>query len=126
MDLRRDDLTRIARAPAKLNLYLDVLGRRADGFHELETVMVPIRLFDTLTFLPVRADDADSASDIRLDVRLAGAIARTGQQDPIPTGESNLVVRALRLLKERSGYEWGARQPRSLPSETRQAKLRPR
>jgi len=108
MDLRRDDLTRIARAPAKLNLYLNVLGRRADGFHELETVMVPIRLFDTLTFLPVRTDTVGPAGDIRLDVRVAGARAQSGQE-PIPTGESNLVVRALRLLHERSGCELGAR-----------------
>jgi 4-diphosphocytidyl-2-C-methyl-D-erythritol kinase len=109
MDLRRDDLTRNARAPAKLNLYLDVLGRRADGFHELETVMVPIRLFDSLTFLPIRSDFAGSAGDIRLDVRLAGALGRSGEQQLVPAGDSNLVVRALRLLQQRSGYDAGAR-----------------
>ncbi len=41
--------------PAKLNLYLEVLGRRADGYHEIETLMVPIGLFDTLCLSP-RAD----------------------------------------------------------------------
>ena len=37
------------RCPAKLNLFLEVLGRRPDGYHELSTVMAPIGLFDTLT-----------------------------------------------------------------------------
>ncbi len=38
------------RTPAKLNLFLEVLGRRADGYHELETLMVPVSLWDWLSF----------------------------------------------------------------------------
>ena len=37
-------------SPCKVNLLLNVLGKRPDGFHELETVMQPVRLFDTLRF----------------------------------------------------------------------------
>jgi len=37
------------RCPAKLNLFLEVLGRRPDGYHELSTVMAPISIYDTLT-----------------------------------------------------------------------------
>jgi len=37
------------RCPAKLNLFLEVLGRRPDGYHELSTVMAPVGLYDTLT-----------------------------------------------------------------------------
>ena len=36
--------------PAKLNLFLEVLGKRTDGFHELETLMMSVRLYDTLCF----------------------------------------------------------------------------
>ena len=34
----------------KVNLLLNILGKRADGFHELETVLHPVNLFDRLTF----------------------------------------------------------------------------
>ena len=37
-------------APAKLNLFLEVLGKRADGFHDLETLMTTVDTFDTLRF----------------------------------------------------------------------------
>src|SRR5438067_12120988 len=38
-------------APAKLNLFLEVLGRRPDGYHEIESLMVAVSLSDTLTFI---------------------------------------------------------------------------
>ena len=37
-------------APAKVNLFLEVVGKRADGYHELRTLMVTVSLYDTLTF----------------------------------------------------------------------------
>jgi len=42
------------RCPAKLNLFLEVLGRRPDGYHELSTVMAPVALYDTLTLTPAK------------------------------------------------------------------------
>lgn len=42
------------RCPAKLNLFLEVLGRRPDGYHELSTVMAPIGIYDTLTVREAR------------------------------------------------------------------------
>jgi 4-diphosphocytidyl-2-C-methyl-D-erythritol kinase len=73
-------------APAKLNLFLHILGRRADGYHELQTVF---RLID-------RCDRVGVA------VRSDGQIAFDG-----PFGEENLCVRAARLLKAESGSRHG-------------------
>ena len=66
-------------APAKLNLFLHVLGRRADGYHELQTVFRLIDLADEVV-VGLRNDG---------DLRFSG-----------PFGDENLCVRAARLLKE--------------------------
>ena len=75
-------------APCKINLFLEVLGRRPDGFHEIETVMTTVNLFDTLQI--------DCQSDPGgIDLQVVGPHAAN-----IPSNESNLVVRALRGLLE--------------------------
>jgi len=56
----------VVAAPAKINLYLDVLGRRADGFHELETVFQTLELADTLTVTRCAAGVTLRCSDARL------------------------------------------------------------
>jgi len=70
-------------APAKLNLWLEVLHRRADGFHELDTGMVAIELFDRVQLAPA------PARGVRLS--LAGPHASAD----VPAGAENLVVRAV-------------------------------
>lgn len=77
-------------APAKLNLFLHVTGRRADGYHLLQTVFRFIDRCDTLRFAP-RADGA-----IELATPLPG----------VPP-ESDLTVRAARLLQAHSGCRQG-------------------
>lgn len=73
-------------APAKINLSFEIKGRRADGFHEIETLMTPISLSDRLTI--ETAADGVSGIDFTCD-------------DPsLPTGEDNLVVRAAKLFRE--------------------------
>jgi len=108
MYLRRDDEKRFALAPAKLNLFLELLHRRDDGFHELETLMVPVRLADTVSFLPLRPSRPGSVAEIRLDLKPGGPGSATGLAESIPTGATNLVVRALELLRQRTGCEIGA------------------
>jgi 4-diphosphocytidyl-2-C-methyl-D-erythritol kinase len=78
-------------APAKLNLFLHVTGRRPDGYHELQTVFQLLDRGDLLDFR----------------VREDGAIRRTSDIPDVPE-ESDLVVRAARLLRERTGCRLGA------------------
>ena len=77
-------------APAKINLFLHVTRRRADGYHELQSLMVPIDLADTLD----------------LELRDDGVIGRSG--DIIGPAEQDLCVRAARLLQQESGTTLGA------------------
>jgi 4-diphosphocytidyl-2-C-methyl-D-erythritol kinase len=80
-------------APAKINLYLEVLGRREDGFHELVTVLQTIDLVDDLevALRPKAAGTPAGVADIafRLDREsLVGA--------DVPADDRNLAVRAAR------------------------------
>ena len=109
----------VVHTPAKLNLFLEILGKRKDGYHELETLMVAVDLFDTLTFTE------ENSNEIRLRCSLAGirgqgptaSHIRPGvdipeerpSEDAIPTGPDNLVVKAARLLCEHAGVERGVR-----------------
>jgi 4-diphosphocytidyl-2-C-methyl-D-erythritol kinase len=56
------------KSPCKVNLLLNILGQRADGFHELETVMQPVNFYDELTFEPGEKGIELSCSDKSLPV----------------------------------------------------------
>lgn len=94
-----------ASAPAKLNLFFEVLGRRPDGFHEVVSLALPIGLSDTLHLR------ATTEETIRL--RCDGAA------EDIPTDSRNLVVRALELLRQETGHPGGAevRLIKRIPSQ---------
>ncbi|HQY47083.1 MAG TPA: 4-(cytidine 5'-diphospho)-2-C-methyl-D-erythritol kinase, partial [Usitatibacteraceae bacterium] len=78
-------------APAKLNLFLHVVGRRADGYHLLQSAFALI----------------DAADRLRFAVREDGAIRRASELAGVPA-ESDLVVRAARLLQAEAGTRLGA------------------
>lgn len=96
----------MVRAPAKLNLFFEVLAKRSDGFHEIETLMVPIGLYDTLVASP------DASGRITLDCRWAapgdGAALSTAF-GTLPEAEHNLVYKAVELLRARACVEQGIR-----------------
>lgn len=89
MRFRRQGPSLVVDTPAKLNLFLEVRGKRPDGYHELETVMVSIGLFDTLRFAP--------RTDAALALRCASAVPGG---PVLPADETNLVLRAARLLAD--------------------------
>lgn len=106
---RRTTSSLVAQAPAKLNLFLRVVGKRPDGYHEIETVMTAVDLYDTLIF------QASNSGRIELAVRMAtqeggrtkAEGGRLEKTERIPTGESNLVFRAASLLKQHCRVNYG-------------------
>jgi 4-diphosphocytidyl-2-C-methyl-D-erythritol kinase len=77
-------------APAKVNL--EVVGKRADGFHELRTLMVAVSLYDTLTF----------------SLAPSGPIGLSCPGVALSTGPENLIVRAAEHLRRHTGHDAGA------------------
>ena len=79
-----------AKAYAKINLTLEVLGRREDGYHEVRTILQTIDLADSITFAEAATLSVESS-------------------DPSLSEEDNLVWRAGDLLKRTTGHPGGAR-----------------
>jgi 4-diphosphocytidyl-2-C-methyl-D-erythritol kinase len=77
-------------APAKLNLVLEVLGKRDDGYHEIRSLLQTISLCDIIAIEP--------ASEISLEC-----------SDPALQSKDNLVIRAAELLRKACGYKDGAK-----------------
>lgn len=102
MRLYRSGRGLIVEAPAKLNLFFEVLDKRTDGYHEIETLMCPIDLYDTIYV------EKESHGQIRLHGIDAGAwkAGRPWLTD-IPNGPQNLIVRALELFRHRVGIADG-------------------
>jgi len=72
-------------APAKVNLSLKVIGKREDGFHELESLMVPLELADELSFQKAKSYELVCGSP------------------GVPVDESNLVTKAVRIFEKACG-----------------------
>src|SRR5688572_25885192 len=77
-------------SPCKVNLLLNILGKRPDGFHELETVMQPVNLFDRISFR-----------------RSKGSLELTCSDPTLPVDLTNLVHRAAAAFLEAAGVKDG-------------------
>ena len=80
------------RAYGKINLSLDVLGRRANGYHDVSMVMQTVDLYDVITLR--KLSDRDE-------------IILTTDVDNIPLDEGNIVYKAIKLIKEEYGIDIG-------------------
>jgi 4-diphosphocytidyl-2-C-methyl-D-erythritol kinase len=80
------------KSPCKVNLLLNILGKREDGFHELETVMHPVQLFDELDF-----------------ERVTRGFHLTCSDPTLPTDAGNLVHRAAMLFFQKTEIRDGVR-----------------
>lgn len=91
MNKNNCEINRISlKAPAKINLFLEILGKRDDGYHEIETVMQEIDLVDNLQF-----------EEIQEGVRL------NCNDKNIPSDENNLVCKAANLILNECGIRKG-------------------
>ncbi len=85
-------------APAKLNLFLEIRGKRPDGYHDLESLMVAVDLFDTLELRALAPAQSGP-----------GAIVLSCDPPGLSTGPDNLVYKAAAALRTHTGRpDWGA------------------
>lgn len=81
------------RSPGKINFGLDIIRRRPDGFHDLESIMVPLTVCDEMEFEP-----RDAAHGITMECDAPG----------LPTDAGNLVVRAALAFRDKLNVSAGA------------------
>jgi len=86
------------RAPAKINLYLRVVGKRRDGYHLIDTVMLPISLYDEIEIRKLKADRRRARG-------AAPSITITCDHPQVPAGKKNLVFRAAELIMKTAQVE---------------------
>lgn len=79
------------KARAKINLGLDVLGKREDGYHDVRMVMQTVGIYDRIIITKIPGNDIVVKSNLNF----------------LPTNENNLIYKAAKLLKDRYGFEGG-------------------
>jgi 4-diphosphocytidyl-2-C-methyl-D-erythritol kinase len=85
-------------SPAKINLFLAITGRRADGFHDLVSVVAPLEFGDELTAEESRDEGRGAKARFTLECDAAD----------VPLDETNLVLKAAKLFAVTTGWDSGA------------------
>ena len=79
------------KTPAKVNLTLEVLNKREDGFHNIQSIMQTVNLYDYLTF------DVENSDETQ--------IILSGNSDEIPYDEKNLVYKAIEKFLQKANIK---------------------
>ena len=105
-------------APAKINLFLHVLGQRPDGYHEIQSVFVPIGLWDILDFASRKdgqiAREGDLTGPIEADLAVRAAhslqryVAQRGDSPPSQTGAGGATIRIEKRIPVGAGLGGGS------------------
>ena len=86
----------IVKAPAKINLFLEITGKRPTGYHNLQTIMQTVDLCDELTF--------ELAETGGISLSVTGPYAQS-----LPSDDGNIIIRAAKMLKEKYNAKKGAK-----------------
>ncbi|MCR5147487.1 MAG: 4-(cytidine 5'-diphospho)-2-C-methyl-D-erythritol kinase [Eubacterium sp.] len=98
------------KAFGKVNLGLDIIGQREDGYHLVRMIMQSVDIFDILTFERIPSQSPDEQTDKRETERKKPEIIITATNDPtLSLGEDNLIYKACRVLLDRFGIREGVK-----------------
>jgi len=89
-------------APAKLNVFLEVCNKRPDGYHELDTLMVPVNLYDTLCF----SESTPGETRLHCQSEWANNVVRD-TEPTLSEGSDNLIIKVIDLLRVKTGTDRG-------------------
>lgn len=90
----------LLKVPAKINLYLEILGKRENGYHEIRSVVVPVSLYDV-----VALEKTDSVIETTVET----SKSLIGETMHLPEPKDNLVTKAAVFFREQTGYSGGVR-----------------
>jgi 4-diphosphocytidyl-2-C-methyl-D-erythritol kinase len=111
MDHPLNDAAIVVETPAKLNLFLELLAKRPDGFHEIETLMTAINIYDRLYVTSLSEGQTQLtcrwASGMEALAASQKGIDAAGNLDALPTGSDNIVWKAVERLRQHAGVASG-------------------